>query len=339
MNIPRTTGLASGRTAGRAPVLATGPNTRPDTRPDTPPRRLPESLFGPVVVGVDGGGRSASAVAWAADEAEHNGRLLRLVNAYADFGKAREHEEPDGTELARLGRRLALSDLECRLVAGDPPEVLVGAAADASLLVVGRRGLGTAHRLVVGSTSLAVAGRSPVPVVVVPERWTQPTMASAPVVVAIDAGDLIAHPAATADEDVLRFGFARAAARRVPLIAVSAWAVPALYSWSPGDIGSCGQRYEERLDRRLAPWRELYPTVEVVARSVAGAPADAILEAAAVAQVAVIGRHADHRAHALRLGSTARQVLHHAERPVVVVPRAQAGGESSPGAPGWAPMF
>ena len=321
--------------------LNTRPNTRLSDRPGTSPQQLPHVPAAPIVAGVDGAGRSASAVVWAADEAEHTDRSLRLISAYTEQGRARDGQRPSEPELARLGRRLAFADLECRVEAGSAPDVLVAAAADASLLVVGRRGLGTAHRLMVGSTSVAVAGRAPVPVVVVPEQWMQPTMASAPVVVGIDAGDLTDRlPADERDDEVLEFGFARADDLRVPLIAVSAWTVPALYSWSPTDIAACRDRYTDALERRLAGWRERYPNVEVVARSVAGPPADAILDALKVAQVAVIGRHADRRRHALRLGSTARDVLHHAERPVVVVPAPRPTSvEPSAAAYDWAPMF
>jgi nucleotide-binding universal stress UspA family protein len=307
-----------------------------NTRLSERPARPQQSEAAPVVVGVDASGRSASAVVWAADEAERTGRALRLVSASTDHGEAAA-EEPD---LARLGRRLALGDLECRVEEGAAADVLVSAARDAYLLVVGRRGLGTAHRLVVGSTSMTVAGRAPVPVVVVPEQWMQPTMASSPVVVGVDASDLTDRPAGDpADEDVLEFAFSRAAELRVPLIAVSAWTVPPLYSWSPADVTACQGSYQHRLDLRLAACHRRFPSVEVVARSVAGNAADAILDAAKVAQLAVVGRHADGRSHASRLGSTARQVLRHAQRPVVVVPgsapvvdRSELGGV-------WAPMF
>jgi nucleotide-binding universal stress UspA family protein len=288
----------------------------------------------PIVVGVDRSGRSASAVVWAADEAEHSGRSLRLVCATAD-GSPDAGSEPD---LVRLGRRLALADLECVVETGDAQEVLLASAADASLLVVGRRGMGTAQRLVVGSTSVAVAGRAPVPTVVVPEQWMQPTMASAPVVVGIEPGDK-GGPSA-ADDEVLAFAFSRAVEMRVPLIVVSAWAGPALLAWSPRDVGGSRARIEDALEARLAPWRVRHRDVEVVARAVAEPAAHALREAATVGQLTVIGRHSTLRPHAFRLGSTAREVLHHAERPVVVVPPpGQVAGVRATGTTTWAPMF
>lgn len=51
---------------------------------------------------------------------------------------------------------------------GRPAEVLLSAAEDAALLVVGARGLGAWGRLLVGSTSTEVIHHAGVPVVVVP---------------------------------------------------------------------------------------------------------------------------------------------------------------------------
>lgn len=292
----------------------------------------------PIVVGVDRSGRSASAVVWAADEAEHSGRSLRLVCAApsrdgsADGGAAAE------PELVRLGRRLALTDLACVVEAGDAQEVLLASAADASLLVVGRRGMGAAHRLMVGSTSLGVAGRAPVPTVVVPEQWMQPTMASAPVVAGVEPADPGGRRS-PADDDVLAFAFSRAAALRVPVIVVSAWAVPALLAWSPLDIDASRARFENDLLDRLTPWRARHPDVEVVARAVAGPAAEALREAATVGQLTVLGRHSTAGPHAFRLGSTTREVLHHAQRPVVVVPPPGRTPSAAPASTAWVPMF
>lgn len=53
---------------------------------------------------------------------------------------------------------------------GDPPAALVNfcAATDADLLVVGRRGAGLIHRMVLGSVADRVAHDAPCPVLIVP---------------------------------------------------------------------------------------------------------------------------------------------------------------------------
>jgi nucleotide-binding universal stress UspA family protein len=211
--------------------------------------------------------------------------------------------------------------VEFRTPAGDVPDALLDAAEGAAVVVVGRRARSASQSLLVASTSMAVAGRSRVPVVVVPETWIQPSLSSAPVVVGVSSSLDPARPrrAGPGGHRVLAFAFARAARLRVPLIVVSAWHVPPLYGWSPDDIAGCRRQFSEALDRRLEPWKARHPHVEVVARSVAEPPDQALLEAGLVAQLLVVGRR--HRSsRGLSRRSTARSVLHLANRPVAVVP-------------------
>jgi nucleotide-binding universal stress UspA family protein len=268
----------------------------------------------PLVVGVDAGGRSASAVVWAAEEAERTGTPVRLVTAVASHPTPAGHEEAANHGLAALARRLTLSELDQQEVVGRPVEVLLDEAVDAAMVVVGQRGAGPAQRLMVGSTSIAVAGRSPVPVVVVPEEWMQPSMSAAPIVVGVstDEGDR--------DEVVLAFAFERAERMRVPLIAVSSHDVPALAAWSPVDLEVHHSRCLEALYLRLRPWQDRYPDLEVVVRSVAERPEQAVLDASHVAQLMVVGRHPSTHFAGFSPTSTTRAVLHHAARPVAVVP-------------------
>jgi nucleotide-binding universal stress UspA family protein len=290
------------------------------TAPSQSQYRVDHLWRAPITVGVDEGGRSTSAVLWAAGEAERSGRSLCLVAAHAGsrkFGRGREQAEQD---LATLSRRLFLSNLECRVEAGAPLEVLLDAAGRSSLLVVGRRGWAAARRLMVGSTSLGVASGSPVPVVVVPDRWVQPTMVSKPLVVGIglDRSTGAGTIGLPADEAVLRFGFERAHKLRVPLLVVAAQTTPAPSAWA--NVGTDEQsRYRAVLESRLSPWRTLFPDVEVVAHTGWNAPRETILEAAGVAQLAIVGRTGGRR-HPLHLGSTAEGVLLNAERPVAVIP-------------------
>lgn len=289
----------------------------------TEPARRP-GVPDPIVVGVDLAGRSTSAVVWAAEEAERSGRPLRLVSV-RDAAPEQEAESLHHG-LAGLARRLVVSDVEHRVCVGSPVDRLLEAAEHASLLVLGRRSMSPVHRLVASSTSLAVAGRSPVPVIVVPEPWLQPSLSSAPLVLGLEPDDITSAgagaPAPAADRDgLLDFAFARAARLRVPLIVVSAWDVPAPYARSPLDIASCQPRYQAALEARLAPWREAHPEVEAVAKTAADAPVHALLHAGQVAQLTVLGRRADgHHLPGSALGPTARRVLQGARRPVAVVP-------------------
>ena len=136
-----------------------------------------------VVVGVDGSPESEAALRFAADEARLRGAMLRIVCAWApsDAGYMGEvfAPTPDAFNVAERHAenvlRAALEQLqgeplEIEAVAeeGGPAAVLLEQAADAALLVVGSRGLGTAKRLVLGSVSHEVTHKARCPIAIVP---------------------------------------------------------------------------------------------------------------------------------------------------------------------------
>jgi nucleotide-binding universal stress UspA family protein len=298
-----------------------------------------------IVVGADVGGRSTSAVVWAAEEAQRTGHPLVVVTAHDETPPPQDGEHG----LEGLARRLTLSDVAFHDVLASPAEALLATAVDgdAALLVVGRRSLGATQRVLIGSTSRAVAGRAQVPVVVVPEPWIQPTMSSAAIVVGVGSPDLttgaLADPAR--DDSVLAFAFDRATQMHVPLIVVSAWEMPSIYTWSPADVTGWRRRYEASLDERLASWCRRYPDLEVVARSLPEPAHLALLDASKAAQLTVVGRHPRSHLGGFPIGSTVRHLLHGAERPVAIVPVLQENRETTettkPAAKDlpWAPMF
>jgi nucleotide-binding universal stress UspA family protein len=281
----------------------------------------------PVVAGVDTGGRSMSAVLWAAGEAQNAGRALRLVSAYPDDaggpGRAAKRDE-----LAEVARRLTVADLDYDVGIGSPATVLLDAAAEGALLVVGRRGHSAVQHRLLGSTSVAVVARSPVPVVVVPEEWLQAGPSSDPVVVGVQAPDHdvlvgaeVEHAgAADRDQDALRFAFERAERLQVPLVVLSAIEVPLIYGWSPEDVAASKQRAADAVSARLRGLREAHPDVEVDVECPAEIPGRALLESSRVAQVTVLGRHGGGQLPRMTLGGTTRGVLEHADRPIAVVP-------------------
>lgn len=141
----------------------------------------------PIVVGVDPGGRCASAIVWAVEEAERHRSPLMLVSATS--GRS-SHADVGQHDLGTLARRLTMVEIGRRAVPGRAVDVLLDAAADdACTLVVGCRVMRATRRMAVGSTSRAVASWSPVPVVVVPEPWIQPSLATGPVVVGVRPAD------------------------------------------------------------------------------------------------------------------------------------------------------
>jgi nucleotide-binding universal stress UspA family protein len=137
----------------------------------------------PIVVGVDGSQHSLDALRWAVAEAELRDAKVVAVHAFAAPQSATAYgglymTELDFEALREAARRLLVKTVEetvpdapveiLQIVAEGPPAgVLVAAAKDASLLVVGSRGRGGFKGLLLGSVSQQVAQHAPCPVVVV----------------------------------------------------------------------------------------------------------------------------------------------------------------------------
>jgi nucleotide-binding universal stress UspA family protein len=143
-----------------------------------------------VVVGVDGSPTAREALRWAVELAGTTGAAVDVVGAWShpanyewtvrttNYGlvpvpefPAREHIE--AAVLASLDEAVGgVADsavpVTRRAVEGNPATVLVAAAADADLLVLGRRGHGRIVDLLLGSVSEHCIRHATCPVVVVP---------------------------------------------------------------------------------------------------------------------------------------------------------------------------
>ncbi|HEY6748805.1 MAG TPA: universal stress protein [Mycobacteriales bacterium] len=131
-----------------------------------------------VVAGVDGWPGSERTVRLAAEEAERLGGKLVLVHGYrlplpAEYGPNPGIDEPHRrAEAEDLAERAAASlagvdlDVEARAVHGAPAAVLLDAAADAAVLVVGARGVDGVAGLALGSVSQQVLRHAPCTTVV-----------------------------------------------------------------------------------------------------------------------------------------------------------------------------
>jgi nucleotide-binding universal stress UspA family protein len=141
-----------------------------------------------IVVGLDGSAQSHAALRWALDEARLRGGEVDVIHAWtypylggwyeARPGPALDAEvlhaiESDAREmidvaLAEVGRHEGV--VVNRVAAeGSPSAVLIAAANDADLLVVGSRGRGGFAELLLGSVSHQCAQHAPCPVVIVRE--------------------------------------------------------------------------------------------------------------------------------------------------------------------------
>jgi len=308
------------------------------TNADDVVHQHPREDYDTIVVGVDGSDRNHAACAWAFHEADETKKKLVLVAGNnglpvplpiprfsADYTiDYSQHETRE--MLQRVRRQLksyAPAPTATFLVeSGKPADILLRAAEKADLVVVGKRGLGAVKRMLVGSTSIAVAGRSHVPVVVVPDEWVQTDRTTAPIVVGVDA--------ASRDEAVLEFAFQRARDRGVPLVAVHAWQIPQIYNWSPEDIERWTAAASSDLDVKLKPVSDRHADVSVVRVHQPGKPAIALLDAGDAAQLIVLGRHTrPEHPGGFAFGSTTRGVLHYSTCPVAVIPD-QLDGKGEP---------
>lgn len=270
----------------------------------------------PVVVGIDPGGRAASAVAWAAEEANRVHAPLRLVSAREEAVSTDELTH----ELPGLARRLARGQVEHREVPGSAPSVIRDAAQDAALAVTGRRSMSWLRRNVSASTSLALAATSPVPVVVVPENWVQPPLCARPVVLGLPP--TVNGPWGPEDPcaRALEFALERADDLRVPVRVVSVH--PTGHpGWRKAEANHHERgRLTRGLDQRLRWWAQRYPHVELDQRAAFADAVPALLEASEGAQLVVLCRGTRFGVPHMLLGQTARSMVRRSRIPVAVVP-------------------
>lgn len=134
-----------------------------------------------LVVGVDGSPTSAAALRWAVRQAQLTGGAVRAVTAWSyapalDPGSVRhtapETEEAHQRALDEFVEAARVPGVEIRteVSEGDPAEVLLAAAQDADLLVLGRHGHGLVLRALVGSVSAKCLRGATCPVVILPAQ-------------------------------------------------------------------------------------------------------------------------------------------------------------------------
>ncbi|MEU0227990.1 universal stress protein [Streptomyces sp. NPDC006284] len=286
----------------------------------------------PITAGVDGSEESLAALAWAAREAVRREAPLRVVHAWR-FA-SRDTDGPTDREAQERGIRDSVAE-SVRTVterhpdltvsteireADDAVAALLAATADTETLVLGSRGHGAVVGFLLGSVGQQVIAESPRPVVLVRAGDEAATEAAGREVVVGQQGE----PEDSAD--VIGFAFEAAAARGATVRAVRAWALPTVFTYSPGSMrladeaGGLEQYERKALGEALAPWRERFPDVPVIEHVEMGSAGQVLLSVAGGAQLMVVGRRARRTAVGARIGSVAHGVLHHADCPVAVVP-------------------
>ena len=285
----------------------------------------------PVLVGVDGSEESLRAVEWAAMQAKRHGSPLRLVSAPAMPPRMRAEVDPvtvanalRGMAAQALAAALTRSEevapgqpVDTSLLSGPPAVALAAAGGDASMLVVGARGIGGFAAMILGSVSRYAAMHAACPVIVVRQETSAVHRE-----IAVGIRDTENGTAA------LAFAFEEAALRDADLVAVhaSAWSPAALRVTGPGGATRQLADPEEilaeaasHLAAMLAGWRDKYPAVRVREDVVRGHPARVLASYSARADLVVLGRHGGPVAGSA-VGSVQHAVLNHAHGPVAIVP-------------------
>ncbi|WP_055420347.1 universal stress protein [Streptomyces pactum] len=286
----------------------------------------------PITAGVDGSEESLAALAWAAREAVRREAPLHVVHAWrpqardtAGAGDRDAQEQWVRDSVAEsvrtvTGRHPDLPVSSEVREADDAVAVLLAAAAEAGTLVLGSRGHGAVVGFLLGSVGQQVIAEAPRPVVLVRAGDDGAGEAAGREVVVGQQGE------PEDSTDVIGFAFETAAARGATVRAVRAWALPTVFTYSPGSMALADEAggleaYERKaLGEALAPWRERFPEVPVIEHVEMGSAGQVLLSVAGAAQLTVVGRRARRTAVGARIGSVAHGVLHHADCPVAVVP-------------------
>ena len=275
-----------------------------------------------VIVGVTGAHENTDALEFAIAEARLLGRGITVVHAlqpvlpappsgvliadqaWQEVGDSIVRQAEDELQALLGEESVPVATLVRR---GSPGVVLSELSIDAALVVLQHQDRSRLHRIVTGSTVASVAAHAHSPVVsVAPSAGRAPSGVIA-VGVRADGG-----PSA-----VLEAAFAEAAARASSLTVVHGWKVPAAYDdlraeWSAQD--------EASINHGVTSLRETYPDVEVRIDVHNDWPPDVLVQAAATADLLVVGRHSGLPMLPRRIGSLARAVVAHASSPVMIVP-------------------
>ncbi|KRE96299.1 hypothetical protein ASG76_04530 [Nocardioides sp. Soil774] len=259
---------------------------------------LTNKVDGAVVVGVDGSASSLGALDWAADQARLEDRPLTLVHVSTlggltspdiDSGTISAVMHAEGRSvLQRAHARAAahqVRDLRSDLVMDDPRRALLEASRRAHLLVVGSRGRGPVASLLLGSVGTALSQHARCPVVV--RRPGAGTGAEDP----DGPGVLVATDGLPHSEAAVAWACHLAALRRLPLTVVRT----VFDGLPPGPVAADDPAHKDvraRLDELAARLRHHHPALEVSVWLERGLADDALVRAAAGADVVVLGAHA-----------------------------------------------
>ncbi|MFD3688341.1 universal stress protein [Nocardiopsis sp. NPDC058631] len=287
-----------------------------------------------VVVGVDDSSASRAALAWATGEASRRGVQLRIVHgmglpvafglgAVADRSLSEEvRETAHGllTASAEYVRRTRPEvDVATVLRPQDACTALLDEAGHEDVVVVGSRGHGWIRSAVPGSVCVRTSSHAPCPVVVVPDTG-EPAPHRGRLVVGVDGSDV--------SRRALRFALGEALLTGSEVVVVNSWEMP-LAADSASLTAEAQSPHEGVFDRRSGELvagllaeevDERTAHLDIRAVRVRAAPVKALLDAAADADLLVVGSRGLGGVRGLVMGSVSQGVIHRSGVPVAVLP-------------------
>ncbi len=289
------------------------------------------------VVGIDGSDAAAHALEWATIHAPGRTSRLRLVTSWqAPVSAPTVQSVPSGSSvfdqdlLANSAQRVvnAAADgitsadgitLEPVVGHGGPSAVLLDAADDAALLIVGTRGRGGFQRLLLGSTSTQCATHASGAVAVVPQAAD--TRAARDIVVGIDGSD----NSIAALEWALTFAQPGSRVEALSVWDTSPITVGTDQFFFPEATDLAEQRFDHLVDRVVADHPststgENAANVTVEHRFVTGMPRRVLSERSQSTDLLVLGARGHGAIGAALMGSVSTWTLHHANTTTVIVP-------------------
>ncbi len=196
-----------------------------------------------------------------------------------------------------------------RVVEGQPAPTLVEQAAGCDLLVVGQRGAGEGRHTSLGSVSRYCSTHSPTPIVVVPPDWSSDMCRS--IAVGFDGSP----NAERAVRWALDFAPDDATIEVIIAIEVTPWLEDDLVrARFPDEVERETSRLLAKLDA-ITDDQRVHP--EVVLQDAR----EALIEAAARADLLVVGARGRGAIATMLLGSVTNWLLHHAICPTAVIPQ------------------
>lgn len=284
------------------------------------------------IVGVDGSECSRHAGRWASRHAPGRADSIELLAAWSppvapalpplgpfasgwdiEAFESAARESVDSLAEELIGTTTV--DVTTDVGRGPTSSVLLDAAHDAAMLVVGSRGRGGFAQLVLGSTSTQCATHASVPTAVIPHD--APIESSNKVVVAVDGSPN--------SIDAVRWA-AGFAATGTTIECVSVWdvtpiAIGADQFYFPETSDLAHERFEHQVNALIDELSIGSAShIDVTRRFVHGRIRFELAEIAAEADLFVMGARGHGAIGAALLGSVSTWMLHHVHVPMVIVP-------------------